>query len=131
MDSGEQKFRRSKSSGHTRPSIKAALAASSGALFALFLVSGIINLLMLTGSIFMLQVYDRVLASQSLPTLLVLAGIAGIAVIAYLFQGLLDILRGRTLTLIGERVDDEVGPAVHAAIVRQPLVSAGSPQENL
>lgn len=81
-------------------------------------MSGIINVLMLTGSIFMMQVYDRVLASHSIPTLLALSIIA---VCAYLFLGWLDILRARILTLIGERIDEEIGPKLHAAVLELPL----------
>ena len=57
-----------------------------------------INLLMLTGPLFMLQVYDRVLASGSVPTLVVLAGRAGGL---YVFYGLLEGIRSRVLLRIG------------------------------
>ncbi|MEZ9523885.1 type I secretion system permease/ATPase [Enterovibrio norvegicus] len=65
-------------------------------------VSFAINLLMLTGPIFMLQIYDRVLASGSVPTLLV---ICGFAVILYSFFGIFDALRGRLLGRIGQKLD--------------------------
>jgi ATP-binding cassette subfamily C protein len=108
--------------------VAAVLAGCRGAFIGIGLVSGIINLLMLTGSLFMMQVYDRVLASQSVPTLVALCAIA---VAAYLFQGWLDILRTRVLALIGERVDAEVGPKVHAAVVDLPLRTPGASQEAL
>ncbi|HEX5959463.1 MAG TPA: type I secretion system permease/ATPase [Hyphomicrobiaceae bacterium] len=98
--------------------ITAVLVACRGAFIGIGLVSGIINLLTLTGSIFMMQVYDRVLASQSVPTLIALSVMA---VAAYAFQGWLDILRGRVLMLIGERVDAEIGPKVHTAVIDLPL----------
>ncbi|MBO0764128.1 MAG: type I secretion system permease/ATPase [Hyphomicrobiaceae bacterium] len=101
-----------------RNPLAAVLASCRAAFIGIGLVSGIINVLTLTSSVFMMQVYDRVLGSQSVPTLVALSGIA---VAAYLFQGWLDILRGRVLALIGERVDAEVGPKVHAAVTDLPL----------
>ena len=46
-----------------------ALASCRGAFVATALMSGMSNILMLTGSIFMLEVYDRVIPSRSIPTL--------------------------------------------------------------
>ena len=60
------------------------------AFWAVGLFSFLINILMLTGPIFMLQVYDRVLASGSVPTLVV---IAGLAIVLYAFYGILGGLR--------------------------------------
>jgi ATP-binding cassette subfamily C protein len=111
-----------------RSQITVVLASCRGAFIGIGLVSGIINVLMLTSAIFMMQVYDRVLGSQSVPTLVALSLIA---IAAYLFQGWLDILRGRVLALIGERVDAEIGPRVHAAVVDLPLRIPGSNQEAL
>jgi ATP-binding cassette subfamily C protein len=111
-----------------RSPIAAVLGSCRAAFVGIGLVSGIINLLMLTSAIFMMQVYDRVLGSQSVPTLVALALIA---VAAYLFQGWLDILRSRVLALIGERVDAEIGPRVHAAVVDLPLRTQHFNQEAL
>ncbi|MEZ8080449.1 type I secretion system permease/ATPase [Enterovibrio norvegicus] len=72
------------------------------ALGSVGLVSFAINLLMLTGPIFMLQIYDRVLASGSVPTLMV---ICGFAIILYSFFGMFDALRGRLLGRIGQKID--------------------------
>src|SRR5262249_52876096 len=111
-----------------RSPVAAILASCRGAFIGIGLVSGIVNVLMLTSSLFMMQVYDRVLGSQSVPTLVALSAIA---VAAYLFQGWLDILRTRALALIGERVDGEIGPRVHAAVVDLPLRMPSSDQEAL
>lgn len=54
------------------------------------LISGVVNALALTSPLFMLQVYDRVLSSGSVPTL---AGLAVLAVGLYAFQSVLDALR--------------------------------------
>lgn len=64
----------------------------------LFVVSGVINLLALTGSIYMLQVYDRVLGSGSLPTLITLSVMA---IGLYFFQGVFDVLRSQILVRVG------------------------------
>jgi ATP-binding cassette subfamily C protein len=121
-----------KARGRTSPSahspVGAVLASCRTAFVGIGLVSGVINLLMLTGAVFMMQVYDRVLGSQSVPTLVALALIA---LAAYLFQGSLDILRARVLALIAERVDGEIGPKVHAAVVDLPLRLQHNSQETL
>ena len=57
---------------------------------------------MLTSSLFMLEVYDRVLPSRSVPTLVGLSILAGILL---MFQALLEITRGRVLVRIGSRLD--------------------------
>ncbi len=73
------------------------------------MVSLVINLLMLTGPLFMLQVYDRVLASNSVPTLV---AIGMLALVLYMFYGLLEGLRGRIMARIGQRIDARLtGPA--------------------
>lgn len=65
-------------------------------LFSLFA-----NLLLLTGPLFMLQVYDRVLTSQSMPTLLALGILAGLL---FAFYGILDYIRTRVMAHIGSRL---------------------------
>src|SRR4051812_16034283 len=70
-------------------------AASRGARHAVYgigLFSAVINILALTGSLFMLQVYDRVLPSHSVPTLIALTLLTGAM---FAFYGLLDFFRGR------------------------------------
>ena len=60
--------------------------------------SGVINILMLTGSIYMLQVYDRVLPSRSVPTLV---GLTVLIIFLFGLQGVLDFVRQRLLTRVG------------------------------
>src|SRR6202045_4996917 len=67
-----------------------ALRACRGAFIGVGLMSCIINLLYLTGSIFMLEVYDRVLPSRSIPTLVGLVILAGGL---YISLGVLDLMR--------------------------------------
>jgi ATP-binding cassette subfamily C protein len=75
-------------------------------------------MLMLTGSFFMLEVYDRVLPSRSVPTLVGLALLAGIL---FCFQGAIDLIRGRLLVRIGASLDASLSGRVYDAIVRLPL----------
>src|SRR5215213_9069874 len=65
-----------------------------GSFAGVVLFSGAINLLTLTGSVFMLQVYDRVIPSRSVPTLV---GLALLVAGLFLVQGLLDLIRSRML----------------------------------
>jgi ABC-type protease/lipase transport system fused ATPase/permease subunit len=81
-------------------------------LVALFIVSLMSNLLMLVGPLFMLQVYDRVLASQSLPTLTVLT----ILVCAlYGFYAFIEAVRARMATRFG--IERSLGQRLLAAAV--------------
>ena len=74
-----------------RSELAEALRACRSAFIGVGLISCMINLLYLTGSMFMLQVYDRVLPSRSVPTLV---GLVVIAAVLYIAQGVLDLLRG-------------------------------------
>lgn len=85
------------------------VALANAALF-----SCIINLLMLAGPLFMLQVYDRVLASKSVPTLVVLTMLVGGL---FIFLGLFDIIRSRIAVRIARRVDEQVNAPLFAAVI--------------
>ncbi|MDQ0353984.1 ATP-binding cassette subfamily C protein [Rhodoplanes tepidamans] len=84
------------------------------------LISGVVNLLALTAPLFMLQVYDRVLSSRSVPTLV---GLAVLAAGLYAVQGVLDVIRARVLLRLGDALDARLSGRVHAAIVGLPLVA--------
>jgi ATP-binding cassette subfamily C protein len=102
----------------SRSPVAAALFACRGAFVAVFLFSGMINVLLLSGSLFMLQVYDRVLPSRSVPTLV---GLAVLVAVLYSFQGILELVRGRILTRIGASLDEELSAQVFAATIELPL----------
>lgn len=93
------------------------------ALMGVGLFSAALNILALTGSIFMLEVYDRVLPSRSLPTLVALSLLAAAL---FAFYGLLDALRGRILIRLGSLVDATISGRVHAAIMHLPLLKSRS-----
>jgi PrtD family type I secretion system ABC transporter len=82
------------------------------------LFSGMINILMLTAPLFMLQIYDRVLPSHSIPTLV---GLAILAVGLFAIQGALDAVRGRVLLRIGTSINEDLSRRVFNAIIRPPL----------
>lgn len=101
-----------------RSELREALMSYRGAFMAVACFSGIINILMLSGSLFMLQVYDRVLPSRSIPTLVAL--IILVAVL-YAFQGALDAIRARVLARIGAGLDETLGRRLFGAVVKLPL----------
>src|ERR1700730_4103801 len=101
-----------------RSELGAALASCRGAFVAIGLVSGLSNVLMLTGAVFMLEVYDRVLPSRSVPTLI---GIAILAGGLYAAQGILDLIRSRVWVRIGSALDEDVSGRVFDTILRLPM----------
>lgn len=78
------------------------------------------NLLMLTGPLFMLQVYDRVLSSGSLPTLWVLTALVAVL---FAFYGFFEVVRARLASRIAEVVDLRLRDRLFAASVHARLVS--------
>jgi len=83
-----------------------------------------VNLLMLTGPLYMLQVYDRVLGSRSEATLLALSVLV---VGLFLAMGLLDHARSRIMSRIGARLQDRLDRRVFAAALRRKMVSPTDP----
>src|SRR3954451_4907686 len=101
--------------GVRRSELGDALRACRTAFVGVGLMSCMINLLYLTGSIFMLEVYDRVLPSRSIPTLsgrIVLASFLSIA------HALLDMIRDRFLGRVGTALDEALNKLVVDTIVR-------------
>src|ERR1700761_3122216 len=110
-----------------RSELGEALRACRGAFIGVGMMSCIINLLYLTGSIFMLEVYDRVLPSRSVPTLI---GLIILAAGLYIAQGVLDMIRGRILGRVGTALDESLNARVFETVVRLPLM-IGSRNEGL
>ncbi len=84
--------------------------------FAVFSLAA--NLLMLAGPLYMLQVYDRVLTSRSVPTLVALSLFL---LAAYVVQGILDVIRGRMVGRVAGVIDGRLGRAVHRAVTNSQL----------
>src|SRR5690606_10407709 len=95
-------------------------------------ISFVINVLMLAGPLYMLQVYDRVLTSRSLETLTVLTGLL---VGLYVFLGVLDVIRTRILSRIALRLDRLLGPELLAGVVgiggAKPVAAEVQPMRDL
>ena len=89
-----------------------------GALIGVALFSALINVLYLTGSFYMLQVYDRVIPSRSVPTLI---AISILALTLYGAQAALDFFRGRILVRLSRAFDEKFSPRVFALVTGLPL----------
>lgn len=89
-------------------------------LIAVILFSVAINLLMLTGPLYMLQVYDRVLGSRSEATLVALSVIVTLLFVA---MGVLDAARARILSRIGARMQDGLERRAFSAAIRRLMVA--------
>ena len=83
--------------------------------------SGVINLLMLSGSLYMLQVYDRVIPSRNIATLV---GLSLMVLFAYLMQGYFDALRARMLCRVATLFDVGLQDSIHTALATLPLRGA-------
>jgi len=110
------------SSDRNRPPVRSelaeALAACRGAFYGTALISGMSNILMLTGAMFMLEIYDRVLPSRSMPTLV---GLLVLAATLFTALGILDAIRGRILVRIGGTLDETLSGRVYDTLMRLPL----------
>lgn len=95
----------------------AALKGVKSATFFIFILSGFVNILALTGAVYMLQIYDRALTSQSIPTLLALSLLA---IGLYFCQGLLDITRSQILVRLGAQFDEKLAPIAHKVTIDMP-----------
>src|SRR5215218_5803133 len=98
-----------------------ALQACRQAVGGIAVFSAIINVLMLSGSLYMLQIYDRVLSSRSISTLV---GISLIVLAAYILQGSLDTIRSKMLARVGARFDELLSPRIFDLVTTLPLKGA-------
>jgi PrtD family type I secretion system ABC transporter len=106
-----------------RGEIFAVLKSSRGVVLSVFFFSMLVNILMLTGSLFMLQVYDRVIPSSSVPTLVALAGIV---LVLYAYYGVLEYVRTRLLVRMGRRLEESLRGRVFDAVAGLALRKAGN-----
>ena len=94
------------------------LHESARRMVGIALFSGVINLLMLSGSLYMLQVYDRVIPSRNIATLF---GLSLMVLFAYLVQGYFDALRARMLCRVATLFDVGLQDSIHNALATLPL----------
>lgn len=102
--------------------LRRAMAACRRVWSGVAVFSACLNLLMLTVPLYMLQVYDRVLTTANVDTLLALSGLVFVALTAF---GLLDAVRSRILARVGVWLDRELGSAVLAGAVAEARRAAG------
>ena len=105
--------------------MRGVLGACRGALLGAAGISFVTNLLMLTGPLFMLQVYDRVLASGSVETL---SALVVLVIGLFAFMGLLELVRARVLVLVGLRVDRLVGITLFESVLSVAPAVGGTRQ---
>ncbi|PCC97801.1 type I secretion system permease/ATPase [Halopseudomonas pelagia] len=109
--------KRDASTSSKRKSAEQLTKGFRGIFFFLFGMSGIINILALTGAFYMLQIYDRALTSGSLSTLL---AISILALGLYCFQGIFDVIRSQILVRVGARLDKNIAPIAHRVAIDMP-----------
>src|SRR5947199_587640 len=105
------------------PAIAAAFKDCRRVFWSVALFSAIVNVLLLAGPLYMLQVYDRVLTSHSVPTLIALSLLLGGA---FALQALLDLIRGRLVTRSARFLDQHLSSVVHKAVLRLSTTSRPS-----
>lgn len=114
-------------SPRSQPFLLSAISSLRGALYGVGLTSCVVNVLALTGSFFMLQVYDRVIPARSLPTLV---GLIIITATLFAFQGILELIRALLLARVGQSVDERFGQTVFRSFAAAPARQQ-SPQDGL
>jgi ATP-binding cassette subfamily C protein PrsD len=96
------------------PDIRPLVGNMRPALASLVLVSCLINVLTLAGPLFMLQVYDRVLPSRSIQTLV---GLLALVFVAICFGGVLDLARARVLVRLGRLLEEHLSPRIFTLVI--------------
>lgn len=104
--------------GNPGSEISAALKGCRNAFIGIAIFSALVNVLYLSGSLYMLEIYDRVLPSRSIPTLI---GLTIVIAALYAFQGGFDLIRRRLLMRAGERLDEVLSPRLYDVTLRLPL----------
>ena len=102
--------------------LKRAMAACRRVWIGVGLFSACLNMLMLSVPLYMMQLYDRVLATRNVDTLLVLTVMVAVALV---ILGLLDALRGRVMVRVGGWLDRELGGLVLSGSVADALHATG------
>jgi len=103
--------------------IRAAVFSFKHAFFTVALFSMVLNVLALSPSIYMLQVYDRVLVSRNVTTLVMLSLLV---VGVYILMGAMEATRTFVLTRVGARMDVDLNRRVFTAAFQRNLMRPGS-----
>jgi len=97
-----------------------AVARAKRSMVGVFVFSFVVNLLLLTSPLFMLQVYDRVLISQSGSTLM---GLLAVALFALTLLMIVEVIRNLLLNRISVRFDDDLGKITFSQVMSEGSVS--------
>ena len=87
-------------------------------IFGVVGISLVSNILMLTGPMFMMLVYDKVLSSKSIPSLIALSVLA---IMLYAIYGVLESMRSKILARVGTTIDHSLAPRLFEGTLRLPL----------
>ena len=98
--------------------LSSAIAAGRSQLVAVALFSGVVNLLQLTVSLYMMQVFDRVLSTRSIDTLYYLTAIA---MFALLVMAVLDGLRGQIMQRLATWIEGKAAPEAFIRAIESQL----------
>src|SRR5262249_32394166 len=104
--------------GAAVPALSSALASWRGAFIGIALFSVLSRSLVLTGCMLRMEVYQRVLPSRSVPTLI---GLSILAAALYTAQGGFDLIRSRLLARVGATLDETLSPRVYDSMVQLPV----------
>lgn len=124
---------RNRGPGKTMTELRAALMQFKSGLWGVGALSAVINILALSSSLYLMLIYDRVLASQSMPTLI---SIGIIFTMLFIFHGVFDVTRSLLLNGIGTSLDqsmtDRVQKLQMELAARDPTISRqGGPVRDL
>ena len=118
---GDNRSKPSKRAGGSE--IGTAIRASRRAFIGIGVLSFLINILMLTGPLFMLQVYDRVMTSGSMSTLI---GLALMTTLLYAMTGFFEFVRTRIISRAGVEIDQRLSDRIFRASLRRSLYKQGA-----
>jgi ATP-binding cassette subfamily C exporter for protease/lipase len=109
-----------------------AIRSLRGAFVTVAIFSGFLNVLMLVPSLYMMQIYDRVLGSRNETTLWVLTLLV---LGSYVFMSTLEAIRTWVLVRVGARLDAQMGERVFDTSfehrLRYAASNAGQPMQDL
>ncbi len=100
--------------------VQNAITKAKRSMFGVFVFTFVVNLLLLTSPLFMLQVYDRVLISQSGSTLV---GLLAVAIFALVILLVVEVIRNLLLNRISARFDSELGAITFSEVMSRGSVS--------
>lgn len=106
----------------------ATLGRYRSTLVTVAILSALLNVLVLAGSFYLMMIYDSVLPSHSLPTLV---GLFALVTIAYAFQGLFEHGRGKLLSSVGSQLERQLSRRVQRAMADMARLGGKSSGDGL